>query len=103
MIMFNPLVSSAPGPPKFWLGQVVATPGAIKALVKAGQDGSEFLARHHQGDWGEMSTADRQANDDAVASGERLLSAYTLGDGVKLWIITEADRSSTCLLLPDEY
>lgn len=62
-----------------------------------------FLARHQRGDWGIVDGCDRRANDDALVAGERLLSAYRLSDGTKIWIITEADRSSTCLLLPEEY
>ena len=85
------------------LGQVVATPGAIEALKKDGQTASHFLNRHLSGDWGELCDEDRQLNDDAINNGSRVLSAYTLSTGDKLWIITEADRSSTCLLLPSEY
>ena len=89
--------------PLFHLGRVVATPGAVEALTEAGQKPWEFLARHVQGDWGDLSEGDRQANDQALKDGSRLLSAYQTKTGQRLWIITEADRSSTCLLLPDEY
>jgi hypothetical protein len=89
--------------PLFHLGQVVATPGAVEALTEAGQTPWEFLARHVQGDWGDVSEGDRQANDEALKDGSRLLSAYQTKTGTRLWVITEADRSSTCLLLPDEY
>ncbi|WDI43718.1 hypothetical protein [Bremerella sp. P1] len=89
--------------PKFDLGQIVATPGALEALESAGQNPTEFLTRHVAGDWGELDQEDQQANDDALQSGARLLSAYRLTDDTKLWIITEADRSSTCILLPSEY
>lgn len=85
------------------LGQVVATPGAIEALKKASQTASHFLNRHLSGDWGELCDEDRQLNDEATKNGSRVLSAYTLTTGEKIWIITEADRSSTCLLLPSEY
>jgi hypothetical protein len=64
---------------------------------------AEFLDRHVRGDWGEVSKADARLNDDAVKVGERILSAYKTSAGERLWIITEADRSSTCLLLPEEY
>jgi hypothetical protein len=64
---------------------------------------AEFLARHRTGDWGEVDARDRAANDQALREGSRLLSAYRTARGVGLWIITEADRSSTCLLLPEEY
>ena len=59
--------------------------------------------RHACGDWGTVCPDDALANDEALEEGERLLSAYKLRDGTKVWIITEADRSSTCILLPDEY
>ncbi len=88
---------------KFPLGQLVATPGALRVLQEAGQSPAEFLARHVQGDYGEVCEEDRRANDEALVSGERLLSAYRTRKGEKLWVITEADRSSTCVLLPQEY
>lgn len=89
--------------PKFRLGQVVATPGALEALKESGQTPFDLLSKHLAGDWGIVDAEDRQANDDALIHGERLLSAYLTRQGVKLWVITEADRSSTCLLLPEEY
>ena len=89
--------------PKFPLGQVVATPGALEALEQSGQSPAMFLNRHVVGDWGNVDDEDKQANDQALIEGTRLLSAYRLSDGTKIWIITEADRSSTCLLLPSEY
>ncbi|MCE9529697.1 MAG: hypothetical protein K8T89_00935 [Planctomycetes bacterium] len=88
---------------KFALGQVVSTPSALRALEASGQSAAEFLDRHAAGDWGVVCEGDWQLNDEALQSGERLLSAYLLASGVKLWIITEAGRSSTCLLLPSEY
>ena len=87
----------------FPLGQVVATPGALAALEKAGQTPDEFLARHVAGDWGVVPEEDRQENELSVQNGLRILSAYVLKTGVKIWLITEADRSSTCFLLPSEY
>lgn len=87
--------------PLFPLGQTVATPGALEALNEARQSPVEFLARHAQGDCGEVCA--EALNDEAVKDGSRILSAYRTKVGVKLWVITEADRSSTCLLLPDEY
>jgi hypothetical protein len=87
----------------FDLGQIVATPGALAALEEANQSPSEFLARHVHGDWGMVDEHDQQANDDALRDGSRILSAYVLTTGVKIWIITEADRSSSCCLLPEEY
>jgi hypothetical protein len=89
--------------PLFPLGHIVATPGAIEALNEARQSPVEFLARHAQGDWGEVCADDKALNDEAVKDGSRILSAYRTKLGTKLWVITEADRSSTCLLQPDEY
>ena len=89
--------------PKFKLGKLVATPGALEALADAQQSPTDFLRRHVRGDWGECCEEDRQANDDALRDGERLFSVYYTSKGIKIWIITEADRSSTCVLLPEEY
>ena len=89
--------------PLFSLGQVVATPGALAALEEAGQRPEEFLVRHSVGDWGAVPEEDKKENELSVRKGFRILSAYTLNTGVKIWLITEADRSSTCLLLPSEY
>lgn len=85
------------------LGFVVATPGALRALEAAGQSADEFLARHVSGDWGELGAADCDENELSLREGFRILSAYTLQTGVKIWIITEADRSATTVLLPEEY
>ena len=85
------------------LGQIVATPGALDALAKAGQSGKEFLDRHRTGDWGIVDSDDWAANDRAITDGDRVHSAYLLKDQTKIWIITESDRSVTTLLLPDEY
>ena len=87
----------------FSLGQIVATPGALQALETAGQLASTFLVRHVMGDWGDLCDEDKQANDEAIADDLRILSAYRLSDGVKIWIITECDRSVTTVLLPQEY
>jgi hypothetical protein len=89
--------------PKFRLGKLVATPGALDALTEAEQTPMEFISRHLKGDWGECCEEDRQANEDALQHGERLFSVYRTAKGIKIWVITEADRSSTCVLLPDEY
>ena len=93
---------------RFPLGKVVATPGALAALDKCGQSPSEFLDRHVQGDWGDVSEDDKQANEVSLVDGSRLLSAYTAGQGVRIWIITEAadqagQRPATTILLPEEY
>jgi hypothetical protein len=91
------------GKPKFNLGQIVATPGALEALQQSGQTPQFFLSRHVRGDWGEVCDDDKRLNDQALVDGSRLLSAYRTLKGERLWIITEADRSSTCCLLPSEY
>jgi hypothetical protein len=88
---------------KFPLGQVVATPGAMEALREANTDAVDFLRRHIRGDWGEVDDYDQQQNELSLREGYRILSAYTLVTGVKLWVITEADRSATTILLPSEY
>lgn len=87
----------------FALGRVFGTPGALKALSEAQVDGLSLLARHVTGDWGEMDEADQQANRLALEDGSRVFSSYWLPTGVKVWVITEADRSATTLLLPEEY
>lgn len=89
--------------PRFQLGQTVATPGALAALDAANQQAQTFFARHHAGDWGEVPPEDAQQNELAVEHGGRLLSAYTLSTDVKIWLITEGDRSVTTILLPQEY
>ena len=85
------------------LGQVVATPGALSALTEAGIHPFTLLSRHQRGDWGDLGGEDKHSNDLAVAGEERVLSAYTLMTGERIWIITEWDRSATTLLLPSEY
>jgi hypothetical protein len=89
--------------PLFNLGTVVATPAAIEALEKAATSPMELLSLHVNGDFGQVDADDWQSNLDAINDDARILSAYELKTGEKLWVITEADRSSTCLLLPDEY
>jgi hypothetical protein len=88
--------------PTIHLGQLVATPGALTALQESGQSPLDFVARHVTGDWGEVDQEDWQLNDEAVKEGTRILSAYSLNSGVRIWIISE-DRSVTTILLPDEY
>jgi hypothetical protein len=92
---------------KFSMGRIVATPGALEALVAAGQSAGEFLARHVTGDWGDLDDEDKSLNDAALIDGSRLLSAFTTRKGERIWVITEAVndvglRYSTCLLTPDE-
>ena len=85
----------------FPLGQTVITPGAIAVL--ANTDVLNALARHVACDWGDVCGDDRLANDEALRTGARLLSASRDCEGVKFWIITEANRSVTTVLLPEEY
>ena len=89
--------------PLFGLGQVVATPGALQALQDAEQDPVELIRRHVSGDWGDLVDEDKKENELSVEEGFRIFSAYELNSGVKVWLITEADRSATTFLLPDEY
>jgi hypothetical protein len=89
--------------PKFQLGQVVATPAALEVLRESGQDGSEFIDRHVRGDYGHMPLEDVAANEEAIRDDARVMSAYTTLSGTKIWVITEADRSVTTLLLPEDY
>lgn len=90
-------------PELFPLGRVVATPGALEALGAAAIDPAVLLARHAVGNWGDLSDEDRKENELSLNRGLRLLSSYRLPDGERIWIVTEADRSATTLLLPSEY
>jgi hypothetical protein len=85
----------------FPMGNVVITPNALNQLMPA--DIQRGLARHQANDWGEMGEEDWMENDRAVRNGSRLLSNYRSNNGVMFWIITEADRSATTLLMPDDY
>ena len=89
--------------PLFDLGQLVATPGALTALEKAGQNAMEFLSRHVTGDWGEVPEEDQKENQYSLTHRLRLLSSYRTNANEVVWVITEADRSVTTLLLPEEY
>jgi hypothetical protein len=88
--------------PKFELGQIVATPGALAFLEGIPVNPLDLITRHVCGDWGDLCQEDKDANDFAVVIGLRILSAYSPPEG-KLWVITEADRSVTTILLPEEY
>ena len=92
---------------KFPLGRIVATPGALSAFQESGEEPGTYLQRHISGDWGDVCAEDRQENERSLIHGWRLLSAYTLSNGTKIWIITEAIndgiRESTCILLPSDY
>ena len=95
-------------PPRFRLGRLYATPGAVNLLEQLNVSPLVLLARHASGDWGDLGVSDRDANEQAVADGGRLLSAYTLADRARVWVITEAadeagERACTTVLLPEEY
>ncbi len=85
------------------LGECRVTPGARDAAAELGVDLPRLLARHAGGDWGDVDAHDWAANDQAVKDGGRVISAYRFSETIKLWVITEADRGSTLVLLPDEY
>ena len=95
--------------PKFPLGRIYATPGALKLLEGGRQSPHDLLARHVHGDWGLVPWDDAAANEHAIRHGLRILSSYAVGSAESagnrsvIWIITEADRSATTLLLPQEY
>jgi hypothetical protein len=86
---------------KFRLGHLVSTPNALSQLQQ--EDILKALQRHQGGDWGDVDEHDRQANDQALIEGTRLLSVYHAATGTRFWIITEADRSVTTILLPEDY
>ena len=87
----------------FPLGQIVATPGALEALDRAAINAADLILRHQSGDWGNVPPGDAEENDRSVKNGWRILSSYPLNEEQNIWIITEADRSVTTLLLPEEY
>ena len=100
---------ASPAKPRFSLGQIVMTPGAAAALDADAQQPIEFLARHVRGEWGDLDASDKEANDAAIAHEgdvnrqDRIVSAYRTAKNVKIWVITEASREATTLLLPEEY
>ena len=86
------------------LGRVFGTFGAVVAFAEApNEDFNSYISRHEHGDWGEVDDHDRRANENALKHDLRVLSAYTLSSGVRIWLITEGDRSTTTILLPEEY
>jgi hypothetical protein len=87
----------------FPLGALVSTPGALLALIEAQVTPLSLLMRHVRGDFGDLCDEDRLANEQAVSEGGRVFSSYVVAQGMKVWVITEADRSVTTLLLPSEY
>jgi hypothetical protein len=88
---------------RFAPGSVVATPGALEAFRASGDNPFTYFMRHVSGDWGDVDEHDRRENELSLQHGWRILSSYTLSNGTKVWLITEADRSSTTFLLPEEY
>jgi hypothetical protein len=95
--------ATSPKAALFSLGQLVATPGALQVLEQHAMLPLRLFARHSIGDWGEIGPEDAKANADAIRFGARILSSYRVAEGVKIWVITEADRSGTTLLLASEY
>jgi len=87
----------------FQLGQIVATPGALKALAEHEISPASLIHRHVTGDWSDLCEEDKQQNANGIVHGMRIFSSYQISVNAKIWIITEADRSLTTLLLPDEY
>ena len=96
-------MNSLPIIPLFCPGRIVATPGALALLERVQKSRSEFLSRHLRGDWGDLCPEDKAENELSLKHGLRLLSSYPVTETDTLWIITEADRSVTTLLLPSEY
>jgi len=86
---------------KFRLGKIVSTPNALDRLTQ--DDILLAIGRHQAGDWGDVDEHDRAANERALVEGTRLWSVYHAGSGVKFWLITEADRSATSVLMPEDY
>ena len=89
--------------PLFQLGRTVATHGALDALQSNNQSPLELFEQHSLGVWCELSPEDREANELALKNGDRIFSVFYLKDRTKIWVITEADRSATTILLPEEY
>lgn len=86
---------------KLALGLLFATRGVLEAVTP--EERFNALTRHADGDWGDVCADDKRANDDAVRDGDRVMSSYRSAAGTKFWIVTEADRRSTTVLLPEEY
>ena len=101
MVIEGPWKRPRSGKPQFSLGELVATPNALRSVPQ--EELLAAVARHHGGDWGEIDPLDKKANDAALIHGGRLFSAYKVRDGTRFWIITEADYSVTTVLLPDDY
>ncbi|MDD4913359.1 MAG: type I restriction endonuclease subunit M [Sideroxydans sp.] len=86
----------------FPLGQIVATPGALELFDRGAVNAADLIRRHQSGDWGNVPPEDAEENERSIVNGFRILSSYLIGEE-RIWVITEADRSSTTLLLPEEY
>ena len=89
--------------PRFKLGRILATPGALEVIADARVSIVDLLIKHLRGEWGELSDSDRQQNEQAIVAGQRIVSNYVLASGRTVLVITEADRSATTFLLPGEY
>ena len=89
--------------PRFPLGFLTATPGALAALAPHPGELARIVTRHSQCDWGDLCPEDADSNNDALVHGERVLSVYETPAGEKVWVISEADRSCTTVLLPSDY
>ena len=105
------MVARAPAA-RFQLGQLVATPGALRAMEEAGITPRDLISRHLRGDWGDLCEDDKHANDEALKDGSRIFSSYVVSKPLigrwKFWVITEAQddylcRAATTILLPEEY
>lgn len=96
-------MNSLPTIPLFRAGQIVATPGALALLEQAHKTPMELLARHLRGDWGDLCPEDKAENELSLKRGYRLMSSYQIKETETLWIITEADRSATTMLVPSDY
>jgi hypothetical protein len=84
------------------LGRIVATPGALQVIREEGENPLHYLSRHASGDWGDLDNHDRRENELSLKHGWRIVSSYPVGN-MCIWIITEADRSVTTILFPEEY
>ncbi len=89
--------------PLFPSGRIAATPGALALLERANKTPLEFLSRHLHGDWGDLCQEDKTENELSLKRGFRLMSSYRINETETLWVITEADRATTTLLLPSDY
>jgi hypothetical protein len=88
---------------RFELGLATITPQALEVLGSLEISPSELLERHASGDWGDVPAEDARENEYSLKHGLRLLSSYSLPGGERVWILTESDRSCTCILTPREY